>query len=246
MSTKTQMKYVIRPMRNVMTGELSKRAYPIVNGAVGLDLLCVLLAQDKGVLAGKESYIKGFILSLFTKVKEILNEGKVVNIDNYLRLRPTIKGEVDSETGKPNENTILGTSVCALKGLKLSIGDFSLECLGGELAEPKIILIYAPSVEGNSRDQIVRGKVTHIQGRNLCYNAAQGDTLIASYTVEGIVHNETLEPTEVDCYGIRFAFPEAFSALSDNTEIEITLRTRLGVEDGPFSVASRKVVLVTK
>lgn len=243
---KTIMNYYIRAFHIAMTGELTKRAIAIANGTVTLDQFCALLAQDNGVLAGKESYIKGVILSIFDKIHEILMEGKIVNLDNLIRLTPTIRGEVDPDTGRPNANTTLGVAVCALKDMKLSIEDFTLECRDGTASEPVFLLIYAPGVTAAGRDKIYRNQVSQISGRNIYCDAAQGDTLTATYTLEGLERSVVLEPTEVSPYGMRFAFPEAFASLADGTEIEITLRTHMGVEESPFSVASRKVVLVSK
>ena len=53
----------------------------------------------------------------------------------------------------------------------------------------------------------------------------------------------TLTPTDCTSGTLRFAFPSALGESPAGTEIEMTLRTRSGVENGAFNVTSRKAVL---
>lgn len=245
MTTKTLLYYFIRNMRSVMTGEKFKRAFPILNGKVTLDQICQLMVKESGMVDCKFEYLRAIIIALFTKILELLKEGKAVYIDEYVRIVPTIKGEVDAITGRPNENTTMGVAFSALKQMTLPISNFEMVCREGESAEPKIIDIRCVD-KGSEPNKIVRGKGLLMIGRNLCYTEENGDTMSASYMLEGIERTVALVPSSVNEVLFMFQSQEAFDTIPDGTELEITLRTHMDVAESAFSIASRKVVLVAK
>lgn len=240
---KVSLEYTIRNIHNVRTGEKTKRAFPITNGTITLDQFCSELAEDDGFMAGKKSYIKGFISNMFSKLYEELQHGNTVVLDDYIRFYPTFRGKVDAETGRPTAETTLAVRVRTSKGLQLDINAFTLVNREGTAAEPKLTAIYSQA--SMVADKVVRSKEFSILGRNLYYSAELQDTVTISYTEDGEAKSLTVVPSDVTSGYMRFEFPEALTNVADNTELEFTLRTRFGVEEAAFSVASRKAVLVS-
>lgn len=242
---KTTLSYSVRNMGNIQTGEKVKRPVPISNDSIGLDRFSEEMAEDDGLMAGKATHIKGFISSMFVKVKDILRQGNTVTLDDYVRFTPTFRGPVDPDTGKPNNETVLSVAIRPLKKLKLDIKDFTLVNRAGESAIPKITSITA-NAEGDVLDKIIKGTTFTMNGRNLYYNADMGDTITISYTSDGESQSLTIIPNGGSNFVRTFSFPEGLSSLADNTELTITLRTRMGIEEGAFSSASRKAVLISR
>lgn len=231
-------------MNNAQTGEKIKRSFPIANKNISLDEFCAIMAGDNGLMAGKTTQIKGTINSIFGAIYEQLLLGNSVTLDNLVRFRPTIRGPVDADTGRPNAETILGVSILALKKMQLKMDNFNLVCSEGNIVEPKITAVYA-CVLNAVRDRIDRNKGFQLIGRNFYYDGAMGDTVVVSYTEEGLERILSITPASCTPGAMIFEFPEGMAAIADGTELTITLRTHMGVEDSAFSIASRKVVLAS-
>lgn len=241
---KVQLTYGVRTVGNIITGETTRRAFPIANGSIGLDRFCKILSTDYGLMAGRESHIRGTITSILNAVLEEMKKGQTVTFDNYLRFRPSFRGPVDAETGKPSAETELCVTVQTLKRMKLEIGSFDLINRDKSAALPKITEIYA-CLLGAERDKIVRSKDFQLSGRNLYFDAAMGDTVTLSFKAEDDeMQSISATPTECNPASMRFTFPAALAEVEDGTPIEITLRTRMGVADGVLSSTSRTAILV--
>ncbi len=243
MSTKTLLKYQIGIIGTTQAGEKSKRAFPIINQTVSMDQFCNQLAADDGLLIGCETQIKGFLTSVLVKINEELKKGNAVSFGNYLRFAPTIRGKVDPDSGKPTSETKMGVAVLPLKNMQLNIEEFSLVDASGESLTPKISFLRSWA-SGAQVDQLAKGSTFSLVGKNLYYSAEMGDTIILKYSVDGEEKIIPVAPNFSSTELMNFAFPTELESVSEGTEIEITLRTRSGVEDGPFSSASRIVTLV--
>lgn len=241
-STKPTLVYYVRDIHDIKTGDKIKRSFPIVNKTITLDMFCAEMAKDDGFMAGKASHIKGFISNMFSKILEELQHGNAVTLNDYVRFYPAFRGKMDSETGKPTSETLMATRTSVLAGMQVKIGNFTLVNREGSAAEPKFTGVYSST--GGSLDLVVRGRGFSILGRNLSYNADLQDTVTVSYTNDDEVQTLALTPADVAGGYLRFDFPEALTSVADKTELEFTLRTRLGVEGAAFSVASRKAILV--
>ena len=242
---KVIINYHVRDINNAQTGEKIKFPFTDLNGNIGPDRFCSNLASDTGRRAGTKDQIHSNIKLIFEKVREWLLQGYSVNLGDYLKFSLHFRGEVDKETGKPTDETSLITSVTALKNMKISKENMQFVQLTGETSTPKFTSIYACQEEA-VRDQIVRGVAFYIVGNAFCYKKTMGDNMTVTYTSEGVIHTEELTPTEVSTGVMKFDFPEVLTNLPDETELTLTLRTRSGIENGAFNVASRKATLVAK
>lgn len=247
MSTSTervQVSYGIRKITNVVTGETGRRAFPISNGMVTLDRFCKILSEDYGLMAGRESHVKGTVVSIMEAIVEEMKKGNSVTIDNYLRFIPSFRGPVDPATGKPTDQTELCVAVQSLKKMKLDQKNFDFVIKDKSIVFPKMTEVYA-CILGAERNKIVRGKDFQIGGKALYFDAAMGDTVSISYkSEEEEVQSIAITPTECTPINMRFAFPAALAEVDAETELEITLRTRSGVADGAFYIASTKAILI--
>ncbi len=237
------LKYYIGSIGDAVTGEKTKRAFPIVNKTVTMDAFCNQLAGDDGLLMGCESQIKGFLASILVKIHEELKKGNAVSFGNYLRFTPTIRGKVDPDTGKPTSESKIGVAIQPLKNMQLKMDDFTLVDTSGESLTPKISFL-RPLATDAQVDQIVKGTGFTLVGKNLYYNAGMGDTITLSYINDGETVTLNLVPTFSSPEMMNFSFPEGLASVAADTEVELTLRTRSGVENGPFSSATRTVTLV--
>lgn len=242
--TKTVLKYQIGVIGNAQTGEKSKRAFPIINKTVSMDQFCNQLATDDGLLIGCETQIKGFLTSVMVKIGEELKKGNAVSFGNYLRFTPTIRGKVDPDTGKPTSETKMGVAILALKNMQLNIEEFSLVDASGESLTPKISFLRSWA-SGAQVDQFAKGSTFSLVGKNLFYSAEMGDSITLKYSEDGEEKTLSVTPTFGSTELMNFNFPTELESVADGTEIEITIRTRSGVEDGAFSSASRIVTLVS-
>lgn len=234
--------YDTRKMMDIMTGEPVKRAFIHVNGTVNLANLSNIMSGDHGLMSGKSTHVTNTVISTLESVMEQLRNGNAVVLDNYLKFTPTLRGKVDPETGKPTSETRLCVTVRALDKMKLSLSDFNLIGMDPDVPQPKITCISAWAKK-YTKDVIVRNKDIMITGRNLDFDAAMGDTVTLAFKTEEEPTTLTLTPTDCTSGTLRFAFPSALGESPAGTEIEMTLRTRSGVENGAFNVTSRRAVL---
>lgn len=241
-TTKFPLPYYINEIINVSTGEKTKRAFPLVNDVIAMDRFCDKMSGDYGRMAGKPSHVKGMICGMMDNILEELEQGNAVSLGEYLKFTPTLRGPVDPETGKPNENTTVGISITPLKKMKLSIENFTLVNRDGESVEPKFTAVYACSLNA-AKDVIVKGESFQILGRNIYFDAETGDTVTVGFAEGGEATSITVTPTECNPGAMKFAFPAALAEVADGTELEITLRTHRGVKDSAVSMTSRKAVL---
>ena len=240
---KVLLYYGIRNTGSLTTGEKTKRAYLEQKEIVNLMRLGKIMSGDHGRMAGREDHVRSSAVAICESIHDELAKGNTVLIDDYLRFTPTLRKKVDPETGRPTEESELGVAVQVLRKMKLDIKEFQLVDRDKDSVEPKFTEAYTVQL-GAVRDQIVRGKEFRLCGRNLYFDAAMGDTVTLSYVDEGEAQSFTITPTECDPSGLRFAFPAALAEVPDGTELEATLRTRMGVKDGVFSTTSRKIILV--
>lgn len=234
--------YDIRKMRDPRTGDPTKRPFVLSNETINLANLSNIMSGDHGLMSGKSTHVTNTVISTLESVMEQLRKGNAVVLDNYLKFTPTLRGKVDPETGKPTSETQLCVTVRALDKMKLSLSDFNLVGTAPDVPQPKITCISAWAKK-YTKDVIVRNKDIMITERNLDFDADMGDTVTLAFKTEEEPTTLTLTPTDCTSGTLRFAFPSALGESPAGTEIEMTLRTRSGVENGAFNVTSRKAVL---
>ena len=241
-NTKTKLFYRMQDFYSIETNGKYKRAVPATTGTVYLEDVCEYTAADGTYGAIRPSLIRNIVLGLMANVRKLICEGKTVVIDDYFRGRGYFSGAMDPVTGKPTKDTVFRVRMTPLKKMLVPVSEFELECLDTEVPNPVITSITSTGLRV-TKDVLVRGKDGCIAGRNLYFDAAQGDTLTVSYVEEGETQSVAITPSDLDSVCFRFKWPAALAEVPDGTELTFRLSTRCGVAGGALITAERKVVL---
>lgn len=239
---KPTLTYMMKTFHNIETRELYRRAAPVSTGVVGLDELCDAIAADGTYGAIRASLVKNVALGLFAKAKACVCAGKTVVFDDYFRCRGWFSGGMDPVSGKPTKDTLYRARMIPLTNMLIPVSEFDLVCSESDIQSPAITSITSSGLKVE-KDTLVKGKDVCIAGRNLYYDAAQGDALTVGYVVQGEMQSLAITPTDLDSVCFRLKWPAALDEVPAGTELTFTLSTRCGVEDGAVVKAVRKAVL---
>lgn len=234
--------YTVRETNNVRTGKKCRRAFTQVKQTTTLSRLSQNMANDRGLMAGKPSFVRSFLIAAMDSIVDELKQGHAVTIDNYLRLTPTFRGSVDPDTGNPTNKTEVAIAVQTLQKLKFPIRDFNLVNCGTEVKVPKISCLWSCNIRA-PKDTLIRGRRFSINGSDLYYDDAMGDTITLGYLQDGTRHEIAIVPTDCASNAFLFDFPPELENAANGTAVEIVLTTRCGVEDGIISTVCHTVTL---
>lgn len=243
---KVDLGYTRKSYVNLVTKTPFERADPVSTGVADIDALSQMIAEDGGYLRGKQTYIKSCIYAVLAGIDKAIRDGKTVVLDGYFKFNGTFVN-LDPETGKPTRETIYKVRALTLDKMQFKASTaFNLSYVGSTTPSPAITDIRVCGALDSKKDTIVQGKDIRLSGRNLYFNAAQGDTLTLSFTDEGEEQSITVTPTEIETTCMKIPFPAALAEVEAGTVVNFTLATRRGVENGPFKSGSRKATLATE
>lgn len=242
-TSKPVLPYRMRNFHSIETNEKYRRADPVSTGTEDMNSTCAAAAADGTYGAIRPSLVKNVVLGVLAKVEEFVRAGKTVVFGDYFRCKGCFSGGMDPVTGRPTKDTVYRVRMTPLKKMIIPVSEFELECVESEIPLPSIISITSTGLKA-TKDALVRGKDGCIAGRNLYFDAAQGDTLTVSYVEDGETQTVSITPTDLDSVCFRFKWPAALAEVPDGTELKFRLSTRCGIAGGAFALADRTAVLV--
>lgn len=243
---KVDLGYTKKSYVNLVTKTPFERAEPVPTGVADVTALSQMIAEDGGYLRGKQTYIKSCIYAVLAGIDKAIRDGKTVVLDGYFKLRGTFVN-LDPETGKPTRETVYKVRALPLDRMQFKASTaFNLSYVGSTTPSPDITDIRVCGAMDSKKDVLVQGKDIRLSGRNLYFNAAQGDTLTLSFAEEGEERSISVTPTEVEPTCMKIPFPATLAEVEAGTIINFTLSTRRGVENGSFKTDSRKATLAAK
>lgn len=241
---KTQMNYNRVPCNNILTGVKTLRPRLCSNGTVTEQTLAETLSADYGLRAGKPSHVMENITMTFEGIAEWLLKGYKVSIGNFGTFSLSARGPVDSDSGKPIDETRIRVNFVPGEKMTFNTSSFELSDNAGSAESPWISFIRACRMKAVT-GRIVRDVDTRLSGSNLYFDAAQADKLTVSYVDEGETQSISITPDEIDSSSIRFKFPVALKEVPAGTVLTVTLETHMGEgADAAIRRCSRKAVLV--
>ncbi len=239
MATKPKLKYRVVNGRNPLTNEVIQRPIIVERETLRTDDV-VTYALNAGYVRGQFHDMRGALNGFVEAIQQLGRDGKCVNLNDWLAIRGQLTGTVD-ETRQLSAANSYRVTITALKELKRDIGDFSWTNIDDTAAVVKIDHIFA---SGATADGVVKDKAIIINGKNLIYDAALGDSLEIAYTVDGEAKTLSLSPSESSAYNLTFTFPTELASVEAGTELTFTLKSRNGVADAATQVVTKKVTLL--
>lgn len=241
---KSPLSYTLRTFTNMETNQPYRRAVPIATGVETLNSLCAAVVEDGTYGAAKLTLLRNHVMAILEKARSAIKSGKTVILDDYLRLKGTFVNDIDPVTGKPGKDTVYRVRATSLRKLQFPVSDFELTNVESDGSLPAITSVLNIGLTAK-KDVLIRGKDIILAGRNLYFDAAQGDTLMVSFLEDGERQSISLSPSEIAPAMIRVPWPAALAEVESGTEVSFTLSTRRGKENGVFTPISRKATLVT-
>ena len=239
MQVQSTIKYRVIPMKHPQDAKKLLRPVVVERPIYSLER-AVDFALKSGYIRGQKYDAIGTILGFLEAVKYLDRAGNSVVIDDWLRFHGELTGYVDEETRRLGPGNGYRMVVTPLRNFKGKLKDYGFENadnLEGRLA--------VQAITGNKCpiDVILPGERIMVNGRNLKYSAARGDSVTASWTdADGEQRTIRLEPEWGSGPAMDLGIPEALANLTAGTEVTFTFRLHVGAaEDAPEQVARRTV-----
>ncbi|HBJ59522.1 MAG TPA: hypothetical protein DDY72_03505 [Verrucomicrobia bacterium] len=198
-------------------------------------------ALKSGYIRGQKYDAIGTILGFLEAVKYLDRAGNSVVIDDWLRFHGELTGYVDEETRRLGPGNGYRMVVTPLRNFKGKLKDYGFE--NADNLEGRLAVQAIASNKSRTIDVILPGERIMVNGRNLKYSAARGDSVTASWTdADGEQRTVRLEPEWGSGPAMDLGIPEALANLTAGTEVTFTFRLHVGAaEDAPEQVARRTV-----
>jgi len=237
MQVQSTIKYRVIPMKHPQDAKKLLRPVVVERPIYSLER-AVDFALKSGYIRGQKYDAIGTILGFLEAVKYLDRAGNSVVIDDWLRFHGELTGYVDEETRRLGPGNGYRMVVTPLRNFKGKLKDYGFENadnLEGRLA--------VQAIASNKSRVILPGERIMVNGRNLKYSAARGDSVTASWTdADGEQRTIRLEPEWGSGPAMDLGIPEALANLTAGTEVTFTFRLHVGAaEDAPEQVARRTV-----
>lgn len=241
-SNKTKMKYKVVNGRNPRTGAPLKR--PVLTDRETYRLEQVVnYAINAGYVRGHLHDMCGLLNGMIEAIQQLGKNGKIVNLNDWLRIHGELTGTVDDSHQLSSENEY-HVVITALKELKCDLNSFAWVNVDNWEHRAKVEhLMYVGSPTDG---QIAKTKQIIATGKNLQF--LPGDSVTLSWSEgEGEsaeTKTEAIVPVESDFSHMLFEWPTALDDVPAGTEITFTFLFRGGSEDGQVQMSSQTAVTV--
>ena len=234
MADKPVLKYRLVQRTNPRTGQ--PIAVPMVTGrqTIGLKQL-VAAAKAGGYVRGQLQDLEGLLKGFLECVQAQAKAGVSVNLDGWLIVSGTLRGQV-GPNGELTAANSYHVTVTPTKDLRVPIENFTFERVDGP--EVKVV-INTLTAEGASRDGVlVPGTAFAATGKHL--RLVAGDSIVASW---GESSTATLTASSSDFDSISFEWPEVFDQLTPGTGVVFTFSLHGGDASWPIQVVTKKATI---
>ncbi len=240
MQVQSTIKYRVIPMKHPQDAKKLLRPVVVERPIYSLER-AVDFALKSGYIRGQKYDAIGTILGFLEAVKYLDRAGNSVVIDDWLRFHGELTGYVDEETRRLGPGNGYRMVVTPLRNFKGKLKDYGFE--NADNLEGRLAVQAIASNKSRTIDVILPGERIMVNGRNLKYSAARGDSVTASWTdADGEQRTVRLEPEWGSGPAMDLGIPEALANLTAGTEVTFTFRLHVGAaEDAPEQVARRTV-----
>jgi len=240
MQVQSTIKYRVIPMKHPQDAKKLLRPVVVERPIYSLER-AVDFALKSGYIRGQKYDAIGTILGFLEAVKYLDRAGNSVVVDDWLRFHGELTGYVDEETRRLGPGNGYRMVVTPLRNFKGKLKDYGFE--NADNLEGRLAVQAIASNKSRTIDVILPGERIMVNGRNLKYSAARGDSVTASWTdADGEQRTVRLEPEWGSGPAMDLGIPEALANLTAGTEVTFTFRLHVGAaEDAPEQVARRTV-----
>ena len=240
MQVQSTIKYRVIPMKHPQVAKKLLRPVVVERPIYSLER-AVDFALKSGYIRGQKYDAIGTILGFLEAVKYLDRAGNSVVIDDWLRFHGELTGYVDEETRRLGPGNGYRMVVTPLRNFKGKLKDYGFE--NADNLEGRLAVQAIASNKSRTIDVILPGERIMVNGRNLKYSAARGDSVTASWTdADGEQRTVRLEPEWGSGPAMDLGIPEELANLTAGTEVTFTFRLHVGAaEDAPEQVARRTV-----
>ncbi len=240
MQVQSTIKYRVIPMKHPQDAKKLLRPVVVERPIYSLER-AVDFALKSGYIRGQKYDAIGTILGFLEAVKYLDRAGNSVVIDDWLRFHGELTGYVDEETRRLGPGNGYRMVVTPLRNFKGKLKDYGFE--NADNLEGRLAVQAIASNKSRTIDVILPGERIMVNGRNLKYSAARGDSVTASWTdADGEQRTVRLEPEWGSGPAMDLGIPEELANLTAGTEVTFTFRLHVGAaEDAPEQVARRTV-----
>lgn len=240
MQVQSTIKYRVIPMKHPQDAKKLLRPVVVERPIYSLER-AVDFALKSGYIRGQKYDAIGTILGFLEAVKYLDRAGNSVVIDDWLRFHGELTGYVDEETRRLGPGNGYRMVVTPLRNFKGKLKDYGFE--NADNLEGRLAVQAIASNKSRTIDVILPGERIMVNGRNLKYSAARGDSVTASWTdADGEQRTVRLEPEWGSGPAMDLGIPEALANLTAGAEVTFTFRLHVGAaEDAPEQVARRTV-----
>ena len=207
-------------------------------------------AMDNGYVGAGQFYANlGIVIGFFEALQALVNDGRNILIQDWLRIFTVLTGTCDPETRLLGEDNELRVRAQVQSNLRRKVSDFSWHCVDDSSTRSTVQHIHG--VGGNvDKEVMVNSKIT-VTGTNLNYNADTDKIVAAWQTTDpatGFVtdHSVNLIPESCGYSGMILPFPEGLETAPDGTMVDITFFLRHGKKDVSIIPATAKVKLINR
>ena len=222
MSTnKTTLKYRVVQTYNPATKAKDARR-PVLVDVATMSLGAVVdFALENGYMRGQTEVEKGNAQGFLEAIKVLAGMGYTVNINDWFRVKGYLTGTV-GETGALTSANEYKVRIIALQELKQDKSGFSFTQEGDGA---KVSISSVATVGSTSAGTWVKNKNVIATGSNLVFNKDIGDTVTATFEVEGEERTVDLTVNSSQYNSMELAWHEDlfYVAAGDPVEVTFTL-----------------------
>ena len=203
------------------------------------------VVKEKTLPFDKDMLEFAFLAVLKTMALKVSRDCNPRRVGNYLKFTPTLRGTLKGPDSPFDPATCSSAIVItSLSGLEKAIDSDYVTFVNTRVGA-RVIVSRVSWIGSNEPDVIKKGEAFSAYGTNLMFDSSLGDTVTAAWKdARGTDHTAELTPGESDYEHMKFSWPAALDAIAAGTELELTFRTRGGVEKANEQVNTKKVVVV--
>lgn len=237
MADLTKMKYRVISAHNPKTGESFLRPLVTDRNTMSMKRL-VEYAKTASYVRGQQKDLEGLLGGFIEAMKDRAKAGYSINVNDWFIISGQLKGLVGNDRQLTAKNSYHVT-ITASKDLKVGIDNFSWTRVDDPGVTIKVDSVSSPN---GVKDEIIKSRAIVATGKNLAYDAAWSDRIVATWTEGTETKTVELVPTEQSAAYLRFDWPEGLSSVTAGTEVLFTFLLH-GSADGAEQQSTRTAVV---
>lgn len=236
MANLVQMKYRVCMARSPRGEGTLRRPVVVGRHTMGTKQL-IAYAKTAGFVRGQQKDLEGLLGGFIEAMQDRAKAGYSINVNDWFIISGRLRGTVGEDRRLTDANDYHVT-ITASKDLKVGINSFAWSCVDDTRLAIRVDNLSSPD---GVKNEVVKTKTIVVNGNNLAFNAAWGDSVVVSWLKDDQAESVEIVPNEQSATYLRFNWPSQLAEAPDGAMLTFTFNLH-GSQDG----AEQKLVKTAK